>query len=44
MPGPAPGYGSAVSETGNPISPEDDEGQEAEATEETADNPDVDDE
>ena len=38
------GYGSAVSETGNPISPEEDEGEATEAADDTADNPDVDDE
>ncbi len=40
------GYGHAVSDSGNPISPEDDEAAEAaEAPEKpTGDNPDVDDE
>ena len=42
------GYGHAVSESGNPISPEDDEAESAEAPETpetpTQDNPDVDDE
>lgn len=44
MAGALPGYGAAVSETGNPISPEDDEAESADAADETADNPDVDDE
>ena len=40
------GYGHAVSESGNPISPEDDEAAEAAEAPETPtqDNPDVDDE
>ena len=40
-----PGYGHAMSEVGNPVTPEDDEAEATEETEEgVADNPDVDDE